>query len=500
MAPIDTGHFFIFTYVKGYFRKKGRMKKAAKKPKRNPFSLFIVGFVIVFVALVSLLIGSTFIKQSQDDRSEAAGTRCVSNKAYSSELCFGKLAGDIVNNGKSVCKAGKKLGAFVACSLAPISVNANKNCLEDTSKGSDARCFDKKDGDIIENGKSMCRGVSDYGAFTVCKVVPYGTSVGCSSASDAKCKGKAVEAVVGEHQICLPDTNGPQDPGTGQVKCYAGCEKNYKLSGGSCVPSTCSGGQVLMGNKCMDECKSGSSCTGASGSNPTGSSACASKSSGGVWSTSYCCPSGQTLNSGKTACVTTSGGGSGSGGSGSSGSGGSGSGGSGSGGNGGSGGGGGNTQPPTMSATVRGNYCSSFTAAVSGTSGSVLSPGASVTFTSAATAQANNFWYIVYNRDNLNAPNDPKPVCVTSGGDVDTVVGPCPSGSHQLIFLNPSKSLRTSSGNYVKSWEQVFLTDTNWSNKRVNRVQINAYFSVTGGVFSLPSATCVKNLDSGYIW
>jgi hypothetical protein len=147
-------------------------------------------------------------------------------------------------------------------------------------------------------------------------------------------------------------------------------------------------------------------------------------------------------------------------------------------------------QDLTFSISIRPSLCKNTTA-----SKTTLKPGESTTITSTAKESANNFTYAFYNNDNLYGPNNPKPVCVTTGGD-STYVGDCPAGTHHLIFKDPNTNLRTSGSRTLK-YEDIFVADANNDNKVVTSVHILGYFSITDGQTSLPEAACVVDITAG---
>lgn len=122
---------------------------------------------------------------------------------------------------------------------------------------------------------------------------------------------------------------------------------------------------------------------------------------------------------------------------------------------------------------------------------SIMSPGSSVTITSTAKSDMNYFTYAAYNMDNLYGPGNPKPICVSSGGDVTGVQGDCPAGTHHLIFQDPSTTIRRS-GSRTLTFEQIFVQDKNNGDKIPTKVQFNSYFRTTNGQTSLPNPACVN--------
>jgi hypothetical protein len=126
-----------------------------------------------------------------------------------------------------------------------------------------------------------------------------------------------------------------------------------------------------------------------------------------------------------------------------------------------------------------------------------LKPGESVTISSTTNSNADLFYYAFYNKDNLYPAPDgtPKPICVKTGGDITDGTSACPSGSHHLIFKDPSTTPRTTGSRTLK-YEDIFVIDENNGGKKVERIQINAYFSISGGAGSYPKPECVVAVTS----
>ena len=106
---------------------------------------------------------------------------------------------------------------------------------------------------------------------------------------------------------------------------------------------------------------------------------------------------------------------------------------------------------------------------------------------------ANSFTYAVYNVDNPYSANNPKPVCVTSGGD-STYQGDCKAGTHTLIFTDLTdgapNAVTRSTGTRIIEYAKLFVTDEN-NNKPLVHAQINAYFQLGSNPVSLPDPNCV---------
>ena len=138
------------------------------------------------------------------------------------------------------------------------------------------------------------------------------------------------------------------------------------------------------------------------------------------------------------------------------------------------------------SASARPSLCKSMT---------VTKTGESTTITSTAKESVNNFTYAFYNNDNLKGPNDPKPICVTSGGDVTGQTSACPTGSYHLIYKDSNTSSRTTGTKTIAN-ENIFVVDKNNNSKVVTSAHILAYFSKTNGPTSLPEGDCVVDILS----
>lgn len=110
---------------------------------------------------------------------------------------------------------------------------------------------------------------------------------------------------------------------------------------------------------------------------------------------------------------------------------------------------------------------------------------------------ADNFSYPVYNLDNLYGPGNPKPVCVTTGGDFSGNTSACPAGTHQLTFLDPKTTIRQS-GSRTVPYASLFVTDANNGNKPLVHTQINAYFQLGSNPVSLPEPDCVVFVNAAF--
>lgn len=105
------------------------------------------------------------------------------------------------------------------------------------------------------------------------------------------------------------------------------------------------------------------------------------------------------------------------------------------------------------------------------------------------------FTYAVYNRDNEYGPGNPKPVCVTSGGDYDTITKDCPDGTHHLSFKDPTTSPRTR-GFKTVSYRELFVADKNNGGKILERAQFNAFFGTDDGYFTHSQPQCVAYVSA----
>jgi len=130
-----------------------------------------------------------------------------------------------------------------------------------------------------------------------------------------------------------------------------------------------------------------------------------------------------------------------------------------------------------------------------------IKPGESVVFSSDTKENATIFWYSIFNLNNLKPATDgktmiPQPVCVTSGGDIKTIINGCPSGSYQLTFQDmnsdgsPNMAARNHGTRTVK-YEQLKVKDMNKNSEVLLNYQVNAYFS-KGGSTSLAHTDCAK--------
>ncbi len=150
------------------------------------------------------------------------------------------------------------------------------------------------------------------------------------------------------------------------------------------------------------------------------------------------------------------------------------------------------TQPENvceLTFSVRPKYCLSTSIDLNN-----LSPGEKAVFSSVSNTSINFFTYALYNRDNEYSPGNPKPICVTQGGD-NSDQDDCPAGTHHLIFQDPNSSSRTS-GFRTVNYEDIFVIDKNNDFGRVSNIQVNAYFMIQGGQISLPEPNCVAYIAS----
>jgi hypothetical protein len=108
---------------------------------------------------------------------------------------------------------------------------------------------------------------------------------------------------------------------------------------------------------------------------------------------------------------------------------------------------------------------------------------------------ADHFSYSVYNLDNLYGPGNPKPVCVTTGGDYSGNTSACPAGTHQLTFLDQNTTTARQSGSRTISYANLFVTDKN-NNQPLVHAQINAYFQLGSNPISLPEQNCVLHANA----
>ncbi len=132
---------------------------------------------------------------------------------------------------------------------------------------------------------------------------------------------------------------------------------------------------------------------------------------------------------------------------------------------------------------------------------SVSKTANSIILTSTAKEAVNNFTYAFYNEDNQypyvegNPQDNPKPICVISGGDTTSQTSACPAGSnsHHLIFKDSNTSLRTT-GSKTLTNSDIFVADKNYNDQVVKVAHVVAYFSKTNGPTSIPEGPCVVNI------
>ena len=119
-----------------------------------------------------------------------------------------------------------------------------------------------------------------------------------------------------------------------------------------------------------------------------------------------------------------------------------------------------------------------------------------VTFTAQSATEFENLYFEVRNRENPDGAGSFKPVCVTSGGDINTPSAACPAGTYPLIFKDPDTSLRTS-GSLTVNTADVFLFDNNiWQpyGGFVNAAQVTVLIS-TGSNPLTPLGGCAVNYE-----
>jgi hypothetical protein len=123
-----------------------------------------------------------------------------------------------------------------------------------------------------------------------------------------------------------------------------------------------------------------------------------------------------------------------------------------------------------------------------------MQQGDQVTISSKSLVDANEFWYAFYNLDNLKAPNDPKPICVSSGGGDTRYTSACPAGTYALVYYDPSTQTRKT-GSITLDYDDIFVKDANWGNKQVLRTQVLAYFALKDVWWSYPNAKCIVKIN-----
>lgn len=158
------------------------MKKPTSSRKKSPtiFSIFLTGFVAIFMILLVILLVISF-GQQMDNRSQASATRCL-NTSASQPACKGKDVGDLVNGGDSYCYAASENGtAYAPCGIKPRSCGTNKY-----SVSSGAKCLTKCPANRDCRGDSItdplddgfeCAGSSGSTKYVRVQCCPAGMSV-----------------------------------------------------------------------------------------------------------------------------------------------------------------------------------------------------------------------------------------------------------------------------------------------------------------------------------
>ncbi len=122
-------------------------------------------------------------------------------------------------------------------------------------------------------------------------------------------------------------------------------------------------------------------------------------------------------------------------------------------------------------------------------SSNTLSPGGSLTITSAATtADITGFSYAFYNRDNLYEPDNPKPICTGAGAASDL----CPNGGTHLV--KGSTVPPTSTNTITVNYNEVDVPDLSWGGQNPKKIQVNAFFGNSAG-WSQGSVNCKKQFE-----
>lgn len=151
------------------------------------------------------------------------------------------------------------------------------------------------------------------------------------------------------------------------------------------------------------------------------------------------------------------------------------------------------TPTPLPSPTPRPDLCVSLTI-----SDNTLAPGDTTTFTATTSSLANNFYFRLYNNDNLYPENGTaRPICITTGGDVNTFLDTCPAGTYHLVYKDPNTSSRTT-GSRTLTYDQIFVQDQNWNNQVPQHVGVMANMSIGDGPLSIPVPQCVRPLNQAF--
>ena len=127
------------------------------------------------------------------------------------------------------------------------------------------------------------------------------------------------------------------------------------------------------------------------------------------------------------------------------------------------------------------------------TSKSSMAMGETTNLISEASEPVNDFLYAFYNMDNLYSPENPKPLCVASGGDLPNYQGECPDGSKHLIYRYTGINLKKTIGTRTLSYSDIFKTDMN-TGKIPSQAHFNAYFIDIYGKQSLQNSACTGKI------
>jgi hypothetical protein len=152
-------------------------------------------------------------------------------------------------------------------------------------------------------------------------------------------------------------------------------------------------------------------------------------------------------------------------------------------------------ESPTISFTCqppRANLCSSSTLLTHNF-------GNSFAVSSKASQPVKNMVHVFYNPENLDVNNNPKPVCITSTDPSQPgYAAGCPAGSEQLRYYYDMGNNPTDTFNRDYKYNEVFVADTNFSNRILDKVLVKAYFSdpaVNGGQYSAEDSKCNLTID-----
>jgi len=85
----------------------------------------------------------------------------------------------------------------------------------------------------------------------------------------------------------------------------------------------------------------------------------------------------------------------------------------------------------------------------------------SVTLSIESNSEYENFFFEIRNMGNSDGAGGYKPVCVTTGGDVNTPSAACPAGTYPLVFKDPATGKRKTGSKTIATAQELFTFDHN---------------------------------------